>query len=166
MTINSIALAHVIWTFIVPLYPLFITSRSKLDIYFMVYILLLNLSWTLLNGECFITLYSLATTDTKIKVKRDPTNMVDFYQVLPKELYDNFLFYILIGAQTAATWIVFSRNQDIIGLGWTFALIVASLGYLYVLRTNSPNLMIVYTEAYKLALVWVIAQGLEKMKRA
>lgn len=161
---DMLSVAHVIWTFIVPLYPLFITSRSPLDIYFMAYILLLNLSWTLLNGECFITLYSLATTETKIKVNRDPTNMVDFYKIIPKDLYDNFLFYILIGAQTTATWVVFSRNQDIIGLGWTFALIIASLGYLYVLRTNSRNLMIVYTEAYKLALVWVIAQGVEKMK--
>lgn len=153
------ALIHVIWTFLVPLYPLFVPAEWGLDIYFIVYILLLNLSWTLMNGECAVTLFYAGEGGVRVREReRDPTNMVDFYQIIPRDLYDNYLFYVLVGMQTVATWVVFSRNQDIIGLGWTFALILATMGYLYVLRRGGEKVVVAYTEVYKLGLVWVIAQ--------
>ena len=79
--------------------------------------------------------------------------MDDFAIVMGQQFYQKYVFYLLMAWTLVSVFIVFERWW---GAMWTSILIVVTIGYLWVLRRGTSQIVVLYTEGFKLMLTAMI----------
>lgn len=154
MDSKTLGIFHLIWTFMFPLYPL-IFKTNRFDIFYIYYILLLYLHWTILDGECALSLMDKRKNESYV-TGSDPVNISDFYEIVPKDIYDKFMFPFLTFMWVISIILVFNRNNEIPFI-MTLCLITGLIFYLTILRQGNNKIIKIYNEIFKLFLCWFIS---------
>uniref|UniRef100_A0A6C0KLY7 Uncharacterized protein n=1 Tax=viral metagenome TaxID=1070528 RepID=A0A6C0KLY7_9ZZZZ len=88
---ESIGFIHVLFSFIISLY--FLWRNDTFDIIYIVYFILLNLSWLIMKNECLISYIIKRKNDSDYSLG-DSTNIEDYELILGEKLSEMFLDYI------------------------------------------------------------------------
>lgn len=152
--VNSrlIGLLHIVWSFAFPIYFL-LRKASKWDAVYIFYIFGIYLSWTIFNGECFISYVDKWMKNKDYKAGDDPAELEDFHEVFGKETYERVVFPLLVMLWAVTNWVIFSRNSQYIPIPWTIGMLILLILYLRILRSKNKSLTSVVNEVFKIYLV-------------
>jgi len=89
---KSVGLVHVVFSFILSIY--FVWGSSKFDIYYLIYFLLLTISWSLMKNECAVSYLFKYIENPNYKMG-DNTEIEDYNAVLGPVAGNIFLNYVL-----------------------------------------------------------------------
>jgi len=87
-----VGIAHVVLSFILSIY--FLWAPAKYDYFYLLYFLVLNISWTLFKNECALS-YLFKIIDNPEYQMGTTTEVSDYDSVLGSKFSDIFLQYIL-----------------------------------------------------------------------
>ena len=87
-----VGMAHVVFSFILSIY--FLWAPAKYDYYYLLYFLVLNISWTLFKNECAVS-YLFKLIDNPEYKMGSTTEVADYDSVLGPSSSTVFLNYIL-----------------------------------------------------------------------
>ena len=90
---KSVGLIHVLLSFILSIY--FLWASPQFDKYYLVYFLLLSISWSIMKNECGISYLFKYIGDTNYKMG-DSEDVEDYNAILGSTYANIFLNYILI----------------------------------------------------------------------
>jgi hypothetical protein len=86
-----IGLIHVLFSFIISLY--FLWRNDSFDIFYIVYFIILNLSWLIMKNECLISYIIKKNNDSEYTLG-ESTNIEDYELILGNNFSEFFLDYI------------------------------------------------------------------------
>ena len=113
---NLISLLHFIFTILVAIYGLF--PRNWFDYFYIYYIILLSISWTMYNGDCLISYYFMKMKNPDHKpgsTLYSEDNANDLAEIIPLKYYQPisnmltfgfiFSFYVVCSRQKIKRYI-------------------------------------------------------------
>jgi hypothetical protein len=89
---KSVGLVHVVFSFILSIY--FVWAPAQFDIYYIIYFLLLTISWSLMKNECAVSYFFKYIGDSNYKMG-DTTDVEDYNAILGPAAANVFLNYVL-----------------------------------------------------------------------
>jgi len=89
---KSVGIVHVVFSFIFSIY--FIWAPAQFDIYYLIYFLLLSISWSLMKNECALSYLFKYIENPNYKMG-DTTDIEDYNAILGPVAGNAFLNYIL-----------------------------------------------------------------------
>jgi hypothetical protein len=96
---------HILLISFAPFFPLFFPS---LDLLYVLFFLLLYLHWTLLDGECIISLFFKLYENKTYIIGSNPFSLPDVHSIIPPNLL-NILLPIMSSIVLVSNFIVFKR---------------------------------------------------------
>jgi len=88
-----VGIAHVVLSFILSIY--FLWAPAALDFYYLMYFLLLNISWSLMKNECLVSYLFKILENPRYKMG-STSDVADYDSVLGAQQAGIFLNYILV----------------------------------------------------------------------
>jgi hypothetical protein len=89
---KSVGLVHVVFSFILSIY--FVWAPAQFDIYYLIYFLLLTISWSLMKNECAVSYLFKYIENPNYKMG-DNTEIEDYNAILGPVVGNIFLNYVL-----------------------------------------------------------------------
>ena len=89
---KSVGIVHVVFSFIFSIY--FIWAPAQFDIYYLIYFLLLSISWSLMKNECALS-YLFKYIENHNYKMGDTTDVEDYNAILGPVVGNAYLNYIL-----------------------------------------------------------------------
>lgn len=108
----------------------------------------------MLNDECLLAFF-FKNIKKEYSIGNDPTNVSDFYTIIPKNTYDVYVFPVLTITVTANS-IVLYRNRDILPFILSISILLMLLAYLWVLHNGSYISKHIINETLKILIVIII----------
>jgi len=124
---KSVGIVHVVFSFIFSIY--FIWAPAQFDIYYLIYFLLLSISWSLMKNECALSYLFKYLENPNYKMG-DTTDVEDYNAILGPvagNAFLNYILYMYVFNLVFITWRTKGRRNQL-------AILLATLSYgLYIL---------------------------------
>ena len=131
------AFVHFIGSIFTNLYP-FIIPKNKYDYLYIYYIILLNLSWMIFNGECIISLIFKIKDDKNYKIG-SRVSADDIKELIGNKLFNIYIYLCLIFSSLSYFYVIYRNNyQEYL---YIFLLFSITYGYIYLTYKNQNELL-------------------------
>jgi len=133
--INTIVgILHFLFATIIPFYGI-LCKKSWFDYIYILYTILVIISWTFYNGECMLTYYHKKQQNKNYNAGEDSTDLTDMNILFGSKEIVYYVITITIFLNTISEYIVLQRNQFSIYLYTTLPLF--HIIYTMLLRTQT-----------------------------
>jgi hypothetical protein len=136
---NLISYIHFLGSIFTLLYP-FIIPKNKYDYLYIYYIILLNLSWMIFNGECFISLIFKKIKNKKYEIGSN-INADDIKNITGSKFYNIYIRLCLLLNSLSFIYVIY-RN-DYPKYLYMFLLFSITYGFFY-LNFENQNILLKY----------------------
>jgi hypothetical protein len=133
-----VGILHFFLALFISLYGL-LFNKSWFDYIYILYIILVIISWTFFNGECMLTYYHKKQQNENYNAGEDCTDLTDMYLLFGSKELVYFVITISIFLNAISEFIVLQRNQFSIYLYTTLPLFHIIYAMLLRTQTNLHN---------------------------
>lgn len=142
------------------IYVFVFTKKTRLDILFIIYFLLVNIHWVFFNGECVIAYIYKKYYDKDYKAGEQSTDLSDISSIFGNFPYMNVLVLVMLAVYLYNVYVVTIRNDFSPLL--IYILIISYVVYVLSMRTQYKSFTKTYSYfhlvIYVGALVYYIKQ--------
>jgi hypothetical protein len=105
-----VGLFHLFFAIFVSLYGILL-KKSWLDYPYIFYTIIVLISWTFFNGECFLTYYIKKKANKNYIAGEESTDLKDMYLLLGSKNISYFIITFFTFVSAVSTYIVLKRNN-------------------------------------------------------
>lgn len=106
---QTIGTFHALFAIIISFYGI-LFRKSWFDVIFVIYTLIVLISWTFYNGDCFLTYYIKKYYNQNYVAGEDPTDLQDMYLLFGNKEMTYIIITITIVFNVISSFIVLKRN--------------------------------------------------------
>jgi hypothetical protein len=128
MTDELIGILHIISSFILSLY--FLWRTTTFDHIYIMYLLLLNLSWILFKDECFVSYIFKKGKDNNYELGDSPQDIKDYETILGKEKTYIFVYFLRIMTILNVSYIIYLGSFNITYSVLVFLFVLSYIFYI------------------------------------
>lgn len=163
-----VGILHFLLAIIIPFYGI-LFKKSWFDYIYILYTILVVISWTFFNGECMLTYYHKKQQNENYNAGEDSTDLTDMNSLFGSKEMVYYVITISIFLNAISEYIVLQRNQFSIYLYTTLPLFHIIYTMLLRIQTNlHKNELFLFTQEifklyFSIAFIFIIYKFYKKM---
>lgn len=157
-----IGIVHLIFSILIGVYGV-IFPKNVFDFWYILWHFIVNIHWTFLNGECFLTYYFKKMQNPNYKAGDDSTEMTDMSLVFNRNIIQ-LIVALGVAVTGISIFIVLSRN-NYLPKSWIYVLVALFYIYTIWLRIPNKNLFYAFQAIYAVVLIIGLIMFLQRANR-